>query len=106
MTSCPLEKNSLNVRTKYDNGNDSWLRSDVKLGGWAVAFHGVRGLQTFVVQGVKENGFLPGPNQIRKDDKIASGELVGEGIYCTPDIKVAEDYAKDAENKIMIDGKE
>ena len=73
---------------------------------WAVAFQGIRGLQTFVGQGVINYGFLAGPNQKRKDDKIASGELVGEGIYCSPHIELAEEYAKDAENKIKIDGRE
>ena len=73
---------------------------------WAVAFHGIRGLQTFVGQGVINNGLLAGTNQAYEKHKTASGELVGEGIYCTPYIEVAEGYAKDAENKIKIDGKE
>ena len=35
-----------------------------------------------------------GPNQIHKNDKTDSEKLVGEGIYCTPLIEYAEDYAK------------
>ena len=41
---------------------------------WAVAFHGIRGLQTFVGQGVINNGFLAGPNQVYISDKTKSGE--------------------------------
>ena len=44
------------------------------VGEWAVAFHGIRGLQTFVGQGLINYGILPGLNQAYRSDLTASGE--------------------------------
>ena len=43
----------------------------------------------------KSGSFLVGKGQSRKncDDVRHPGQKVGEGVYCTPDIKVAEGYA-------------
>ena len=46
---------------------------------WAVAFHGIRGLQTFVAQGVINNGLLPGTEQNYEKDYIARGKLFVKG---------------------------
>ena len=40
---------------------------------WAVAFHGIRGLQTFVGQGVINNGLFAGTNQAYSSDITKSG---------------------------------
>ena len=39
---------------------------------WAVAFHGIRGLQTFVGQGVINNGLFAGTNQAYRNDRTDS----------------------------------
>ena len=39
---------------------------------WAVAFQGIRGLQTFVGQGVIDKGLLAGPNQAYRNDRTDS----------------------------------
>ena len=41
----PWIRIGLNVRKKYDNENDDWLKMDGKSPGeWAVAFHGISAL--------------------------------------------------------------
>ena len=39
---------------------------------WAVAFHGIRGFQTFVGQGVINNGLLTSPHQAYRNDRTDS----------------------------------
>ena len=63
----------MNAKSKYDNGNDDWLKMDGNPKEWAVAFHGIRGLQTFVGQGVINNGLFAGTNQAYSSDITKSG---------------------------------
>ena len=46
--SAPWKRIGLNVKSKYDNGNDDWLKMNGNPREWAVAFHGIGHLQTFV----------------------------------------------------------
>ena len=70
--SAPWKRIGLNVKSKYDNENDDWLKMDGNEREWAVAFHGIRGLQTFVGQGVIDKGLLAGPNQAYRNDRTDS----------------------------------
>jgi hypothetical protein len=69
----------MNVAGKYAGG-DAWLGYSNKPGEWALVYHG-----TFPqnVKGITESPLHPGP----RDDH-------GRGIYCSPDPKVAEQYAR------------
>ena len=69
-------------------------------GEWVVAYHGVgRQLgskEVITIPGtIYKEGFKKGKGQNHKNcpDYFHPGNLVGEGVYCTPLIKVAEEYA-------------
>ena len=88
----------LNVFDKY--WNDQWLDMKNVPGEWVVAYHGVgNGLSPDKVRGIPGAiigmGFKAGKRQAHKDcdDQFHPGQKVGEGVYCTPSIKVAEAYA-------------
>ena len=88
----------LNVFDKY--WNDQWLDMKNVPGEWVVAYHGVgNGLSPDKVKGIPGAiigmGFKAGKRQAHKDcdDQFHPGQKVGEGVYCTPSIKVAEAYA-------------
>ena len=80
--------------------NDRWLDIHNQEGEWIVAYHGLgRGMNSNEVNSLIDNiiriGFKNGNNQIHKncDDFYHEGKKVGEGIYCTPYVRVAEEYA-------------
>ena len=80
--------------------DDRWLDMKNLPGEWVVAYHGVgSGLQADEVMGIPgaiiDNGFKAGRRQAHKDcdDSFHPGQKVGEGVYCTPLIRVAEEYA-------------
>ncbi len=91
----------LNVKGKYDNGNDEWIGMTNSPGEWCVAYHGVgRGQSSYNVKDVtgkiiKSKEFRPGAGQVHKNcpDENHPGKIVGEGVYCTPHIKTAEYYS-------------
>ena len=67
---------------------------------WVVAYHGVgKGHLAEEVLGILGEiigrGFKTGKRQVHKkcDDQFHPGQNVGEGIYCTPSIRVAEGFA-------------
>eukprot|EP00930_Biecheleria_cincta_P044929 TRINITY_DN30958_c0_g1_i1.p1 TRINITY_DN30958_c0_g1~~TRINITY_DN30958_c0_g1_i1.p1 ORF type:complete len:1064 (-),score=169.11 TRINITY_DN30958_c0_g1_i1:63-3254(-) len=72
---------AVDVKGEYDDGDNKWLGSGD--GSWAIAYHGTseEGLA-----GILATGFRVGPRQ-----KFA-GEC-GSGVYCTPFVEVAADYA-------------
>ena len=108
----------LNVRGKYDNGNDDWLAYNGNKNEWAVAYHGVGcgggcknvaqavhliikgdGIKTDKNKKDGEKIFLvPGSGQAHKKcdniNKYNSDKKVGEGAYCSPNPKVMDSYAK------------
>ena len=94
----------LKVKGKYDNGDDTWIGMKNAPGEWCVAYHGVgRKQSSYNVKNVvgkiiKSKEFKPGPGQAHKNCKNLNHppsplEKVGEGVYCTPHIKTAENYA-------------
>ena len=69
-------------------------------GEWVVAYHGLgramkRGQLNPIIGGVARMGFKPGGNQLHTncEDFYHKGKKVGEGVYVTPYIQVAEEYA-------------
>ena len=90
----------LNVEDKYDNGDNTWLGCCNAPGEWCVAYHGVGDGQDS--EDVKDSTgkivksqFKKGMRQAHCDceDQFHPGQKVGEGVYCTPNIKTAEGYA-------------
>ena len=88
----------LKVKDVYDN--DTWIGMENLEGEWGVAYHGVaRQENSANVQKITGNiykgGFKPsGAGKCTNDDDIRHpGKKCGLGVYCTPDIKYAEDYA-------------
>jgi hypothetical protein len=88
----------LKVLGKYDDGDDTWVGMDNSDGEWNVAYHGIgRGQSNSEVKKIVgliyKGSFKKGSCQVHKDcnDKFHSGK-VGEGVYCTPNIKTAEEY--------------
>jgi hypothetical protein len=91
----------LNVLGKYDNGNDEWLTNNTNSSKWAIAYHGlssknkadiIKKLLKYII--------------VKKDLKKAISKIgetvndkrnwgkVGEGIYLTPNIRIAESCTK------------
>ena len=90
----------LKVKGKYDNGDDTWIGMNNSPGEWCVAYHGVGSGQEsddvkHVVGIISKSTFKKGGRQAHADcpDQFHPGQKVGEGVYCTPTIKTAEDYA-------------
>ena len=91
----------LKVKGKYDNGDDTWIGMNNVPGEWCVAYHGVgRNQSSYNVKKVvgkiiKSKEFKPGAGQAHKNcqDLNHPWNKVGEGVYCTPHIKTAENYA-------------
>ncbi|KAK9957458.1 hypothetical protein ABG768_011702 [Culter alburnus] len=86
---------ALKVRDKYPDGN-AWLgtggwRSRSAPGEWPVSYHGT-GLQG--AEGIIQSHYKAGDRQ-----------AYGRGIYSSPDIKVADDYAKSKKFTSQKNGK-
>ena len=82
----------LNVWNVYDNGDNTWLDYHGKKGEWAVAYHGTN-LQ--FAESIMINKLAPGGRQpyADHDDVNHPGQKVGEGVYVTPDISIADGYS-------------
>ena len=88
----------LKVLNKYKD--NEWIGMSNTSGEWCVAYHGVgRGQDSESVKKVTgliyKGNFKPGTKQVHKDcaDIYHQGQLVKEGVYCTPNIKVAEGFS-------------
>ena len=111
----------LKVWGNYDNGNNDWLEYDGNPNEWAVAYHGIGcGLGSTVekaTENIYKKGFKAGDGQFYQYDKndnpiYKKGEgkndhsdLIGEGVYCSPDPDVMEEYAEKADKKAYANGK-
>ena len=80
--------------------DDRWLDMRNLEGEWVVAYHGLgramkRGQLNPIIGNVARMGFKPGGNQLHTncEDFYHKGKKVGEGVYVTPYIQVAEKYA-------------
>ena len=86
---------------KYDNGDNTWIGMRNIPGEWCVAYHGVGDGQNSdnvkKITGliIKSEEFKAGLRQKHKNhpDIYHPGKIVGEGVYITPHIKTAENYA-------------
>eukprot|EP00811_Abedinium_folium_P001627 NODE_11492_length_1283_cov_6.590830.p1 GENE.NODE_11492_length_1283_cov_6.590830~~NODE_11492_length_1283_cov_6.590830.p1 ORF type:complete len:299 (+),score=76.98 NODE_11492_length_1283_cov_6.590830:90-986(+) len=76
---------AVHVRGKYDDGDNGWLKEDDS--GWCVAYHGTA---EDSLPGILGTGFRVGARQKFEED-------TGSGIYCTPNITVAQHYSKPSE---------
>ena len=83
----------ISVSKKYDNGDDTWLGyTGEDNGEWCVAYHGTN---INYALSIIENGLKSGVNQVYSDsdDINHPGEKVGDGIYVTPLVSIADGYA-------------
>jgi len=81
---------SCRVKGKFGDDN-SWLRLDGGDGEWAVAYHGTS-YEALVP--ILDGGLIVGAAQAFKKDKdVRTGEIIGEGVYCSPSMAVGENYA-------------
>ena len=67
---------------------------------WCVAYHGVGNKKASnqvkdITGRIISDNFKSGSGQVHKccDDKYHPGKKVGTGVYCTPNIKTAEEYS-------------
>ena len=89
----------LNVIGKYDNNNDEWLTNNSNSSEWAIAYHGISPkFQSNIVKKllkyvITKNSLKMDISKIKSDlnDKRNWGK-VGDGIYLTPNITIAEHY--------------
>ena len=111
----------LNVRGKYDDGNDDWLAYNGNKNEWAVAYHsvGVGGKAKNVAESIHNiiKGecldknvkvfLLPGYRQAHSDCKNSNKknsecDKVGVGVYCSPNPKVMDRYGRLYNNKYKM----
>ena len=90
----------LNVLNKYDDGNNDWLACNGRPGEWCIAYHGVaRGKSSDevknIVRLVLENNLKAGKGQSLKNkrDDNHPGQLIGVGVYCSPNPLFLNSYA-------------
>ena len=91
----------LNVLDKYDSGNNDWLVHNGNKNEWAVAYASV---SEKILGIILQHGFRAGRGQIyeKKYDIYHPGNKVGQGVYCTPNPDIMDNYSKEL---IEIDGK-
>ena len=95
----------LKVLDKYDNGDNTWIGMDNSPGEWCVAYHGV-GRDTNpetvhkITKSIINTKFKAGINNWHAscDDLFHEGKKVGDGVYCTPKIEVAEGYSGESKS--------
>ncbi|KAF0544997.1 ubiquitin-domain-containing protein [Gigaspora margarita] len=80
---CGWKRIALKVTGKYDNGNDKWLGTGNDA--WPVSYHGTA---KHNARSIAEDGY-----DLGKGKRFA----YGRGIYSTPDIHIAEQYAEQFE---------
>jgi len=90
----------LNVINKYDNGNNDWLACDGRAGEWCVAYHGACKSNSSdqikqIIKPILQQNLKPGAGQgySGSNDIFHPGHTVGVGVYCSPNIAIANGYA-------------
>ena len=88
----------LKVMDKY--GDNTWIGMDNSPGEWCVAYHGIGSGESSdkvkdITGKIYKGAFKAGSRQAHSTcpDQFHPGNLVGDGVYCTPKISTAEDYA-------------
>ena len=90
----------IGIRVIDKFGDNLWLGMNNSKDEWCVAYHGLANSQQSeqvkkTTRDVISGGLKKGINQIHKDcnDQFHPGQKVGEGVYITPLITIAEIYA-------------
>ena len=86
------------VYGQYDGGDNTWLgMTGTAPGEWCVAYHGT---SLKFAQSILINSFKTGERQAFADDYDLNhpGQKVGEGVYVTPEISIADSYAENINN--------
>ena len=81
------------VFNQYDGGDNTWLgMTGKKPGEWCVAYHGTN---IGYAQSILINKLKAGGRQAYSDDYDSNhpGHKVGDGVYVTPEIGIAESYS-------------
>ena len=88
----------LKVLDKY--GDNTWIGMNNVAGEWCVAYHGIGVGQSSdevkdIAGKIFKGAFKAGKRQAHSKcpDQFHPGKVVGDGVYCTPKISTAEDYA-------------
>ena len=116
----------LKVKGVYDHGNDDWLAYDGNENEWAIAYHGIgtRGgmkveeaTNNIIKGGFKFRSQAEGGGQAYSNYKNDNPRykcdnkkkdyrnLIGDGVYCSPDPDVMKEYAGYADQKAENKGK-
>ena len=89
----------IEVTERYQNEVD-WIANDGRAGEWAVAYHGFgRSMQSNqikeIIKTIIHDNLKPGGGQsfAGADDMRHPGQKCGNGVYVTPNIKVAFNYS-------------
>ena len=96
----------LQVSKKYDNGDDTWLGYENKIGEWYIAYHGTSGLYA---KSILDIGFKRGFGQAHEYDNNINPlskdkfQKVNKGVYCSPKISIADSYGSG--NEITFNNK-
>ena len=96
----PLGWNGIGLKVMDKYGDNTWIGMDNSEGEWCVAYHGIgSGEPSDKVKDITgkifKGAFKAGSRQAHSNcpDQFHPGKLVGDGVYCTPKISTAEDYA-------------
>ena len=111
----------LKVWDRYDNGNNDWLEFNGNPNEWAVAYHGIGcklgSTVEMATNNIIQGGFKAGEGQAyeydhndnpryKKDNSQNDySNLIGVGVYCSPNPAVMEQYAGYAAKKASANGK-
>ena len=85
----------LRVLNEYDNDN-TWIGNSNCAGEWPVAYHGtnLNAAVSILVNGLKKGNRQAFKNDININKKsIFEEKVIGEGVYLTPFIKIADHYS-------------
>ena len=96
----PLGWSAFGIEVLNRYGKDDWLSSDGREGEWAIVYHGFgrsmdrTKLKTLIKTIIHDN-LRPGSGQAccNQKDTRHKGQTCGNGVYITPNIKVAQGYA-------------
>ena len=96
----PLGWNGIGLKVMDKYGDNTWIGMNNSEGEWCVAYHGIgSGEPSDKVKDITgkifKGAFKAGSRQAHSNcpDQFHPGKLVGDGVYCTPKISTAEDYA-------------
>lgn len=94
-----MNNKRLKVLNIYEDNH--WLEDKTKYSKWAIAYYGVghtlfsNEIEEVLKNIITKNGLIEGNNKqkFNSKDKRQPGKIIGEGIYLTPNIDIAENFA-------------